>query len=285
MSGYTQHGHFDPGESLPWAGEMGWDVPHARTAFKGHFLEISMSQYPNPMQGGSRTRAMELEYGHADTGVGDVAKFFHIVYLWMSVGLAVTAAVSAGIAFFMPGLMIANPWIAVVGALGAFVVSLATNRVAMNVSAGAGLAMFLLYASLIGLMIAPIWVVYSGPTIGAAFILTGGSFAVMSLIGFVTKVDLTRIGMIAIFCAIGLFLASLVNIFLQNDLLGWIITYAIVIVFTVITIWKTQELKNFALSGAGADLRGRMAVVGALSLYIAFINLFLAILRIIGARR
>jgi FtsH-binding integral membrane protein len=104
--------------------------------------------------------------------------------------------------------------------------------------------------------------------------------------GFVTKRDLTGIGSFLVMGAIGLFIASLVNVFIASNALSWVITYAVLGVFIGITAYETQRLRNMAEQHAGnADLSGRLAIVGALVLYIAFINIFLSILRILGSRR
>ena len=151
---------------------------------------------------------------------------------------------------------------------------------------GAGIALFMLYATLIGFAIAPIWIVYKQATIGSAFLLTGGIFFVMSLIGFVTKIDLTKVGSIAAMIAIGLFVGSIVNYFIASSAISWFITYAVVIVFPILIAYQTQSLKEFALeNGENGDLVNRMAIVGALTLYIAFLNIFLSLLRILGDRR
>lgn len=242
-----------------------------------------MSQFPNQYRAPA-----ELDYGYSETSQGNVARFFHLVYLWVAIGLAVSAVVSAGIAFFAPQqFMISNMWIAGAAALGMFALAWTTGSVAMRIGMGAGLALFFTYATLTGVLIAPIWIAYDMSTIGAAFLLTGGLFAVMSLVGFVTKIDLTKIGMIAVMIVIGLFAASLINLmFARSDMLSWIITYAIVIIFPIIIAWKTQDLRNMALEhGHNGEMMGRLSVAGALTLYIAFINLFLAILRILGSRR
>lgn len=227
-----------------------------------------------------------LNYAQDTTQERTVVKFFHMVYLWMAVGLALTGLVSAAIAQFAPQAMISNPMLILGAGIGAFLLAIAAQRVALQVGTLAGLGLFMAYATLIGLMIAPIWIIYQAQTIGAAFLLTGGSFAIMSIIGFITKMDLSKVGAVAIMCAIGLFLASMVNIFLASNTLSWIITYAVVAVFTIIAIWETQKLKNFALEYAGNnEATSRMAVFGAIVLYITFINLFMAILRILGGRR
>jgi FtsH-binding integral membrane protein len=108
----------------------------------------------------------------------------------------------------------------------------------------------------------------------------------MSVYGFVTKRDLTRVGAIMTMAVVGLFIASLVNIFLQSGPLSWVITYAVLGVFVVLVAYETQMLKGFARQfGDNPDMAARIAIIGSLLLYIAFINIFLSILRIMGDRR
>jgi len=153
-------------------------------------------------------------------------------------------------------------------------------------SAAAATGLFILYAALIGFAIAPIFLIYKMATIVAAFVMTGGVFGVMSVYGFVTKRDLTSMGSFLVMAVVGLFLASLVNIFWANNALSWIITYAVLAVFIGLTAYRTQQLKEIALQLSGnADMAARYAIIGSLSLYISFINMFMSILRILGDRR
>lgn len=240
-----------------------------------------MTMYP---QDGAST----LDYGYAETGERSrlLTRFFHNVYLYMGIGLVWTAIVSFILAN-SPSLMpLMSPGVMVAAMIGAFLLAMATQAVALRINAVAGMLMFMLYATLIGVMIAPIWLVYQQSTIGAAFALTGGVFVAMSFVGMITKMDLSKLHAILVMGAIGLFIASIVNVFMANNALSWIVTYAIVIIFTGLIATQTQRLKEFALEhGDNATLAGRMAVIGALTLYIAFINLFLAILRILGDRK
>lgn len=237
----------------------------------------------NP-QGGLNT----LEYGYAETGEQSkvVSRFFHNVYLYMGIGLVWTA-IASYICANTPSLRVMmSPGIMFGAMIGAFLLSLATQAVALRINAVAGMMLFMLYATLIGVMIAPIWIVYEQATIGAAFALTGGVFVAMSIVGMVTKMDLSKLHAILVMGAIGLFIASLVNVFMASNTLSWIVTYAVVIIFTGLIATQTQRLKEFAIeNGENGVMAGRMAVIGALTLYIAFINLFLAILRIIGDRK
>lgn len=239
-----------------------------------------MSMHP---QGGLNT----LEYGYAETGEQSkvVSRFFQSVYLWMAIGLVWTAIVSWAFANVTPLRAMMSPGFLMAAGLIAFVVAIAAQSIALRVNVVVGLGLFLLYASLVGLTIAPIWVVYKQATIGAAFALTGGTFFAMSVIGFITKIDLSKIQSILIMCVWGLVIASVINYFMASSMMSWIITYAIVIIFPILVASKTQELKAFALeNGHDNVLAPRVAVVGSLVLYIAFINIFLSLLRILGDR-
>jgi FtsH-binding integral membrane protein len=242
-----------------------------------------MSMYPD--QSGLK-KPWELNYATDDKAVG---RFFNTVYAWMAVGLAVTASVAwfcsqnmAAVRFIHGG----GIGVAIAIALGMFALAYAVQHAALRISATAATALFLLYAALMGALLSSIFLVYKLPTIGSAFVITGGTFAVMSIYGFVTKRDLTRMGSVLVMCVVGLFIASIVNLFIASNGLSWLITYAVLLVFVLLTAYETQKLKVLAQEhGNDPDLAPRIAIIGSLLLYIAFINMFLSILRILGDRR
>lgn len=239
-----------------------------------------MSMYPQ-----STPRRIELEYGTTDRSLFN---FFNAIYAWMAVGLAVTAAVAWGAAQSQTllQLMFGSRLILVATALGLFVIAMAAQSVALRISAAAGTAMFLLYAALMGVFISYIFVVYRMQTIAAAFLVTGGVFGVMSIYGYITKRNLTSIGSFCLMGLFGLFLASIVNVFVASNGLGWFITYAVVLVTVGIVAYETQNLKKLAMHFEGnPDMLARISIIGALVLYISFINLFISVLRILGSRR
>ncbi len=240
-----------------------------------------MTMYPDQ----TRTRPFELEYG---TDNKAIFNFFNAVYAWMAVGLAVTAGVAWYVAQSpaMLKILYSGRGMTVVLLLGAVLIAWGVQSAAARISAGVATALFLVYAALIGAIISGIFLVYDLKTIGAAFLITGGTFGAMSVYGFVTKRDLTTIGSYLVMAVIGLFLASLVNVFLANNALSWIITYAVLAVFIGLTAYDTQRLKRFALEhGHDPNLASRFAIVGSLILYISFINMFMSILRILGSRK
>src|SRR3954453_1011336 len=182
-----------------------------------------MSMYPQP---GTR-KPFELDYATSDK---TLSKFFNVVYAWMAVGLAVTAAVADFVSQTDVGLRMVyggGRGMAVIIALGMFAIAWGVQSAAMRINANVATGLFLLYSALMGALLSGIFVIYKMQTIGAAFLITGGTFAAMSVYGFVTKRDLSRIGSILVMCAFGLILASMVNLYLGSNGLSWIITYGV----------------------------------------------------------
>jgi FtsH-binding integral membrane protein len=157
---------------------------------------------------------------------------------------------------------------------------------AQRMNPGLATVLFVLYSALIGAIFSGIFVLYNLQTIGGAFIMTAGVFGGMSVYGFVTKRDLTAMHSILIMCVWGLFLATIVNFFIASGPLSWLITYAILAVFIGLVAADTQMLKRLADQTRGdARASASYAIIGSLALYLDFINIFMAILRIMGNRR
>ncbi len=239
-----------------------------------------MSSYPNPFQ-----QARPLDYGREGAGV--VARFMNVVYAWMCAGLAITAVVAWWVSQ-QPGLIKSIYtsglyWVLFIGELGlVWVISAAVRRI----SAGAATALFVLYAGLNGLTLSFIFLAFAQAQIFSAFAVTAGVFGIMSVIGFVTKRDLTRMGSYLLMALIGVVIASVVNMFMHSSGLQLIIMYVAVLVFVGLTAYDTQKLKQLAYSTQGdQSLANRMAIVGSLILYLDFINLFLLILQLMDDRR
>jgi uncharacterized protein len=241
-----------------------------------------MSRFPNP------SSPHQLDYGFSDTGDKVVVRFFHQVYLWMALGIALTAVVAyaAHLSPAAMNLVYGNTFGYIAITLGAFAVSWFFPKIAMSASLGMASAVFLAYCSIIGLLVSGIFHAYPNQTIFVAFLMTGGLFGIMSLLGFVLKMDLSKVGAIASMAVLGLFLGAIINIaFIKSDAFSWLITYGVLAAFIIITAWKTQELKQFALeAGHDNQLAPRVALIGSLTLYISFINMFMAILRILSSR-
>jgi hypothetical protein len=203
---------------------------------------------------------------------------------WFAFQAAVTDAggslqlTSFGHAIFQSPLM----WVFVLAPLGlVMLLSFGINRL----SAGTALTLFFVYAGLLGLSLASIFLVYTGASITRVFFISAATFGAMSLYGYTTQRDLTGVGSFMFMGLIGIILASLVNIFLKSSGLDWAISVIGVLVFVGLTAYDTQRIKEMYSVNDDGTVSGRKAVMGALSLYLDFINLFLMLLRIFGDRR
>jgi len=147
------------------------------------------------------------------------------------------------------------------------------------------LALFMIYAGLLGVTLAPIFMVYTGASITRVFFISAATFGAMSLWGYTTQRDLTAMGSFLMMGLFGIILASLVNLFWPNGMLQFIISVIGVIVFAGLTAYDTQKIKEMFNAYDDGTVAGRKAVMGALSLYLDFINLFLMLLRLVGDRR
>lgn len=239
-----------------------------------------MSMFPE-----SQTRRIELEYGTDDKAIFN---FFNAVYAWMAVGLAVTAVVGLLISQSQTALQViygtkGMPLIIMAGAFG---LSYAIQAAAMRISAAAGIGLFLLYSAVMGALFSGIYIVYPVKTLVSSFFLTAGLFGVLSVVGFIVKRDLSGMGRILIMCAWALIAGSIVNYFVANTAVDWFLTYAFLAVFIGLTIYYTQNLRVMAAETQGnPQLAARLAIIGSLQLYVAFLNMFLSILRILGSRK
>ena len=214
-----------------------------------------------------------------------VTAFLRKVYGWMFVGLGVTAAVALGVAssptlmqaIFGSKILFFGLVIAELGLV--FFLSARVNKLAPATASG----LFLLYSALNGATLAAIFVIFTGTSIATTFFVTAGMFGALALYGSTTKRSLAGVGQFAFMGLIGLILASVVGMFLKSDGLQFVISIVGVIVFTGLTAWDAQRLKAMA-TALPEGQTGSYAVVGALSLYLDFINLFLFLLRFFGRR-
>ncbi|MBL8807238.1 MAG: Bax inhibitor-1/YccA family protein [Rhodospirillales bacterium] len=147
------------------------------------------------------------------------------------------------------------------------------------------LATFWVYAALVGASLASILLVYTGASVARAFFVAAGMFAGVSIYGYTTKADLTKFSTFLMMGLFGLIIASLVNIFVQSSMMQFVISAVSVLVFCGLTAWDTQRLKDTYVEAAGTELEGKLSVMGALSLYLNFVNLFIALVQLFGGRR
>ncbi len=221
----------------------------------------------------------------SDMGLID---FIRRTYAWMCGGLLVTAAVAFAVAAtpVLVDFFIGNIWVfyglIVLELIAVFFLAIAAQKI----SAALAGTVFLLYAMLNGVTFSLIFIIYTTSSIWLTFLITAGTFGGMSLYGYVTKRDLTTVGNIALMALFGLIIASLVNLFLSNSVLYWVITYVGVLIFVALIAYDTQKLKKLYVVGESTVGGERKeAIVGALTLYLDFINLFLLLLRIFGGQR
>ena len=216
------------------------------------------------------------------------ATFMTKVYGWMTIALLITAfaamfTVSSpalielifGNKLVFYGLIIGE--LLLVGSL-----VLAVQKMSPMLAA----LVFIGYSALNGLTLASIFLVYTAGSIALTFFITAGTFAVMSIYGYTTKADLTRIGNLALMALVGIIIASIANFFLQSEMLYWIISYLGVAIFVGLVAYDTQKIKNMSASIDVNSSEGKRAsLIGALTLYLDFINLFLFLLRLFGSRK
>jgi FtsH-binding integral membrane protein len=213
--------------------------------------------------------------------------FLTRTFLWMTLGLVVTAVVAVVVASSptITELVFGNPWIMfglLFAQLGVVIfLSVAIGRLNPVVAT----LVFLGYAALTGVVFSTLILYYTAESIASTFVVTAGLFGILSIIGLTTKVDLTAVGTLAFIGLIGVILMSLVNIFLQSTTLYWIISVLGVIVFVVLIARDAQRLKQMSTQlDVNSDSGARASVMGALQLYLDFINLFLFLMRIMGRR-
>ncbi len=216
------------------------------------------------------------------------SSFISKVYLWMSLGLIVSAIASVWLLsqpallklIFTNGILLIGLVVVEVG----LVIWLSAG--AMRMSAPMATSVFLVYSFLNGITLSSIFLVYTGGSIMTTFAVTAGTFFFFSLYGLTTKKDLTTIGSLAMMGLIGVIIASVVNIFLKSSALMWGMTFVGIAVFLALIAYDTQKLKAMhAHALQDAEVGKKIAILGALALYLDFINLFMLLLRIFGKGR
>ena len=225
-----------------------------------------------------------MEYAARPVEAAVPQGFLQRVFAWMFLGLVVTAACAAAIGANDALLtdITSNPILLILlfGAQIGLVVWLSAGIQRMSPGLAAGL--FLGYAALNGIVFAFVFELYTAQSIFTTFAITAGMFGAMAAWGYFTDLDLSRLGAVLFMALIGLILATIVNVFVANSTLYWVTTYAGVAIFAGLTAYDMQKLKRWGAQDTGD---GRLAVLGALALYLDFITLFLFLLRIFGQAR
>ena len=222
----------------------------------------------------------------SDVDSARIATFLRGVYWWMFGGLAVTAVVALAVASSPAAVstLVGNKVLffgLIIAQLG--LVVYLSARVAKLAPATAG-TLFLAYSALTGVTFSLILLAYTGASVANAFFITAGMFGALAVYGSVTKRDLTGMGRFMFMGLVGLVIASVVGIFWQNDAMQFVMGVVGVLVFSGLIAYDTQRLRAMALEVSGEQV-GSYAIVGALSLYLDFINLFISLLRLFGDRR
>jgi len=209
------------------------------------------------------------------------------VYVWMTLALVITGMTAYGVAS-SPGIlqmMFSNTavfWVLVIAEIALVVgVSAAINRLSLATAT----LMFIIYSVINGALLSPIFLVYTSSSISTVFFITAGTFAAMAVVGYTTKTDLSSMGKYLLMALIGMIIATIVNVFIKSEGMTLILSYIGVLVFVGLTAYDSQKIKQMLLQAPDAsEASQKLALLGALSLYLDFINLFIYLLRIFGKR-
>jgi FtsH-binding integral membrane protein len=216
------------------------------------------------------------------------ATFMSKVYTWMSGGLAITGLIAMWVASTpeLISAIIGNRLVFFGLIIGEVLLVGYLMSVIQKISAQTAGVIFTAYAALNGLTLSVVFLMYTSASIGTTFFVTAGTFGIMSIYGYYTKKDLTSWGNLLFMALIGLIIASVVNFFMQSEMMYWLITYAGVLIFVGLTAYDTQKIKRMSTANEiGSEGEAKSAIVGALMLYLDFINLFLMLMRVLGDRK
>ncbi len=226
------------------------------------------------------------------TGAADAARIdqglrAHMVrvFNYMGGGLALTGLVAFIVAnTALAGLIFGTPlkWVAIFAPL---VFMLYMNVKMQSISAARAQTLFWLFCGTMGLSLASIFMVFTGASVARAFFITGATFGAMSLWGYTTKKDLSSFGAFLMMGVLGLFIAMIVNLFMGSSMMQWIVSVAGVVIFTGLTAYDVQNIKQNYNAGWGSEANNKLAVMGALGLYLNFINALQFMLSLMGERK
>jgi FtsH-binding integral membrane protein len=286
--GYDPNGPNNPYQNTPWP----------RTP--GNAGNEGYQQYPGYPGPGAQAHEYPAGLALYDIDIGVVMRQ---VYVWLTFGLAVgfgisyvlgralqndiatyraTGEVSGLIMLFL------SPVAWIVSLAGWIVIGFGFYPIVQRASVIVSAVLYLIFAAIFGFWTSLLFLEYTGNSIAVAFVATTAMFAVTSVIGYITNADLSRFGPILLMALIGLLIASLVNLFVHNSTLYWVISYAGVVLFTALTAYDTQWIKKRASAAASSgkpDSEERVALMGAFKLFLDFVNLFLFVVRIQGRSR
>lgn len=235
----------------------------------------------------------QINYAGRNEAIPIAKTFLSGVFMWMTIALSITALVSwmfasnpaliGSLYDSQTGSMNMLGWIVMLAPLG---LVLLMSMGFQKLSASSLVLIFILYSALMGASLSFIFLVYSLPSIAKTFVITSAMFGSMAILGYTTKTDLTKFGKIMMMGLIGIIIASVVNFFTQSAAMDYVISFIGVLVFTGLTAYDVQKLKRIGAGiGTNSEIARKMTIMGALTLYLDFINLFLFLLRIFGGRK
>ncbi len=227
-------------------------------------------------------------FGNPEIAIARQNTFIARVYGWMTLGLVITALASF-YTLSQPALLSAvltNPVFFFGLIIGELVLVLVISAGMSRLSPAVASALFMFYAALNGVTLSFVLLIYTGESVAQTFFITAATFGVMSAIGYFTKRDLTSLGNLLLMALIGFLIASVVNIFLASPAIYWITTFFGIIIFVGLIAYDTQKIKRMSsMTADGTAVNKNSAILGALRLYLDFVNLFLLLLRLFGRRR
>jgi len=227
-------------------------------------------------------------YASKDAIAAEQQRFMVRVYNWMGAGLAVTGVTSFFVSHneALVRMIFSNRALPLILMFILMGISFYLNSRIQKMSVSQATGIFIAYAGLWGVALSFIFIAYTASSIASTFLITAGTFGAMSLYGYTTKKDITSWGSFLYMGVVGLFIASLTNYFLMNETIYWITSYIGVFIFVGLTAYDTQKVKEMnVLGNEGTDEDTKEAIIGALTLFIDFIMLFVYLLRIMGDRR
>ena len=220
-------------------------------------------------------------YNYMSSGIfltGIISLLLFKLSVVMTADGSISGLTSIGNALYNSALM----WVVMLAPLGVvFYMSFGIRKM----SAAKAQMTFWVFAALMGASLSSIFLVYTGASITRVFFITAGTFGAMSIYGYTTKRDLTKLGSFLMMGLIGIMIASVVNIFMKSTMMYFVISILGVLIFVGLTAYDTQKIKNMYLASDSGEIMGKKAVMGALTLYLDFINLFIMLLRLFGQRR
>ncbi len=231
-----------------------------------------------------QTPQMTLTQARQDAASIFLAKVFN----WMAIGLGLTGIIAYATAYSGLAVQLINSPLFFILLLGELGLVFFLSAMVHKIQAGTATGLFIGYSVLNGVTLSMIFLAYTASSIAGTFFITAGMFGAMAVYGLVTKRDLSGMGSFMVMGVIGIVIASIVNIFMQSSTLYWAISFIGVVVFTGLTAWDVQKIKTMGEQGImeqGEAAIRKGAIMGALALYLDFINLFLMLLRFFGGSR